>query len=194
MATDYGSGLTMFPVIMGLMCCRTPDIYVFRTSHFTPELIQAWLVRECLLVGVFLVAAYLLGLGVERLGWNANYTRKALGCVMLLAPILVLGFLPYEVTPLLVSMGYALFLGTLALFSEPLRRRSKFLATAFASIDRPEDRPHTLSWFSSSYFYSSLLALIMMWWILPNHPQFSAIALYQTVDAVTQGIHILRDP
>jgi len=39
------------------------------------------------------------------------------------------------------------FLGSFLIFIKPIRSRIPFIATAFSSFDRPEDRPYTILWF-----------------------------------------------
>lgn len=124
-----------------------------------------------LLPVAFLVFSYLLGRGVKALGWNPSYTRKALGLAMLLTNYAV------AFTPVIFAGSSVLLLATLGLFSSPFRSRSKFLATAFAAMDRPEDRPHTLRWFTTAYVASWLILVGMM--MVPGLARsgFIAIAL-----------------
>lgn len=45
----------------------------------------------------------------------------------------------------------------LLIFVEPIRRRSKIVATMFRGFDRPEDRPNTLWWMISQYLATYLV-------------------------------------
>ncbi len=47
------------------------------------------------------------------------------------------------------AMGLLLGLSYFLLFLQPVRSRFGILDTAFHSIDRPEDRPHTLQWITT---------------------------------------------
>ena len=124
-----------------------------------------------LLPVAFLLFSYLLGRGVKALGWNPSYTRKALGLAMLLTNYSV------AFSPVIFVGSSFLLLAALGLLSSPFRSRSKILATAFAAIDRPEDRPHTLRWFATAYVASWLILVCMM--MVPGLARsgFAAIAL-----------------
>ena len=43
--------------------------------------------------------------------------------------------------------------------------RSSFLATVFAAIDRPEDRPYTLLWVSTQVLATYIVLILMLWWL-----------------------------
>lgn len=123
---------------------------------------------------VFFAVAFFLGLGVKKLDWRVNYTRKAFSLVVLLMLVVTM---PRDWSPVLVTWHarcpdvgkisplyfapLAVFPVCMLLFAEPLRLRSRFLSTAFLAIDRPEDRPHTLRWFVSSYVLTIIIALGM---------------------------------
>lgn len=137
---------------------------------------RVFLLSELLLAASFFVTAFVLGLLVEWRRWNANYTRKALGIVLLAAPILIGSFVPYVANPLTIVVSYVLMLIYLCFLADPFRRRSRFLDIAFKSLDRPEDRPHTLMWLISGYVASSVILLTMMWWAVPNQPELVFVA------------------
>lgn len=108
----------------------------------------------------------MLGRLVQKRAWRVNYTRKVVGVVVFFAPILAMYSATYLavvaksacispqvamqtlllvlLVPPLVSLACTL------LFVRALRERIPFLDTAFAAIDRPEDRPHSLSWLVTS--------------------------------------------
>lgn len=48
------------------------------------------------------------------------------------------------------SRSIGVFIALLMLMSALIRNRVPFLATAFASFDRPEDRSFTLTWLTTS--------------------------------------------
>ncbi len=49
--------------------------------------------------------------------------------------------------------------------AEPVRVRSRFISTAFAAIDRPEDRPYTLLWLSTQVLATYIVLIIMLAWL-----------------------------
>jgi hypothetical protein len=94
----------------------------------------AFLVSEALFATALFLSMFLLGQMVKSHGWNANYTRKALGLVLLAVPVFLGSLMPYGSNPILTILSFLMFVGYLALFSEPLRRRSQFLQTALLQL------------------------------------------------------------
>lgn len=113
---------------------------------------------------------FVLGWLVVRRSWNVNHTRKILGVLMFAGALFAGAAIPFIASPALVIASNLIVIFYFALLLPRFRKRSQFLKTAFASIDRPEDRPHTLSWFLSSYVVSSLVFLTFMWWAVPHQP------------------------
>jgi len=69
------------------------------------------------------------------------------------------------------------FVGLLLLLSEPVRRVIPAMATAFASIDRPEDRPFTLTWLISSV--AVVWVIVCLWlWLAPETAAYLFVALF----------------
>ncbi|WP_166831439.1 diacylglycerol/polyprenol kinase family protein [Thalassoroseus pseudoceratinae] len=89
---------------------------------------------------------WLLGLAVLEFGVKVNYTRKLNHFVLFMLPIALAPLLPYEPNVWTISASAVVFLATTAIFSRPIRERFSIVRTAFASVDRPEDRPYTLCW------------------------------------------------
>lgn len=139
-----------------------------------------WIDHQILL-SVFFTAAYFLGKCVLKHTWNANNTRKTLGAVMLVAPWFVGYGAPYAANRVEVVGTYFLFLAALLVFWEPLRKRSRFLQTAFAAIDRPEDRPNTLMWMATSYVVTAAATLLMAWWLLADHRALAITVLFSII-------------
>ena len=188
MRPDGGATAYHVTTIKDMQCPASP--YASRpVMRWTPEArFQAWkagfnatlpefLRAEALIAAAFFASMYLLGALVKAKGWNANYTRKILGAIMLAVPFVTARWFAYTPNPLHVVAGMVCFLLYLLAFAEPLRRRSQVLQTAFAAVDRPEDRPFTLTWFVSAYVASSTLLFVMMWWAVPDHPAFVFVAL-----------------
>jgi dolichol kinase len=139
-----------------------------------------WLVWEALYVISFFAVSFCLGRLVQRRRWNANYTRKLLGLAMLATPFAIGFGQNYGANRLSVTASFIFFGMSLLLFIKPMRSRSAFLTTAFAAIDRPEDRPHTLTWFATSYVVSSIILLATTWGVVsPSpYPAYAAITFY----------------
>lgn len=138
----------------------------------------AYWVSELLRTAVLFLTAYLLGLWVTRTGVRVNYTRKIVHFVVLLFPMVLASYLPYEPGLLTVATSGAVFVLSLALFAAPFRGRSAILATAFASFDRPEDRPYTLLWLSTQLLATYFVLVLMLVWL--GHYEKTAL-IYITV-------------
>ena len=98
---------------------------------------------------VLLLLAYGLGRAVQHAGIKVNYTRKIIHFALFFLPEYLKTFLPYKAGFDTILLSGTLFLLTIALMVRPIRNRFSLFNTAFASIDRPEDRPHTMLWLST---------------------------------------------
>ena len=126
---------------------------------------SAYWLNELLRTLVLFTTAYLLGLWVRRTGIRVNYTRKIMHFIVLLFPMLLASYLPYQPSLYTVMLSGAVFVGSLAFFSAPLRARSSIVTTAFAAFDRPEDRPFTLLWLSTQLVATYIVLLLMLIWL-----------------------------
>jgi dolichol kinase len=139
-------------------------------------------------VALFFTTAYLLGRGVLHRGWNANDTRKGLGVIMFALPPLIPSLSAYA-GPDVALLGYLFFLLVLLIFIAPLRRRSEIIATAFAALDRPEDRPFTLLWLVSAYIASAVVFVFAALGPIPIEPVLLiAVVLAITVGDIAAGV------
>ena len=114
-------------------------------EFFAPAVRNYWVIEACHVV-LLAAAGYLLGLLVVHRGWRVNYTRKLSHFVLFAVPFLLRPVLPYEGEIWMFAVSAAVFLVQIAFLAPPVRRRIPALETIFASVDRPEDRPHTLWW------------------------------------------------
>lgn len=116
--------------------------------------------------GIYLSIMYLTGLLVVKKGVKVNYTRKINHFALLVIPFLLdMIMRPPEslktdgANYLLQAIGLLSGLLFFLLFIEPVRKRVGFLRTAFASLDRPEDRPYTLLWMVTQTTANFLVAI-----------------------------------
>lgn len=126
---------------------------------------------------VFLGGSYVLGRQVVKRGWKVGYTRKAQALALYFLPYFAMqGPSPYSpITTATISLG--VFVGLLLLLSNQVRRFVPAMATAFASIDRPEDRPFTLTWLISSV--AVVWVIICLWiWLAPETTAYLFVALF----------------
>ena len=145
-----------------------------------------WL-TEAIRNAVQLALAYGLGLWVLYGGVRVNYTRKILHFALFFVPLGLMGWLPYRGgidTALLSSLT---FLATIALMSEPVRSRFRFIAVVFAAFDRPEDRPYTLRWLATQVL-ATYLVLIGVLVMLERYDKVVLIYITVLVAAIGDGL------
>lgn len=123
-----------------------------------------WL-NEVLKVAVLYCSAFLLGLWVIRRGIRVNYTRKIFHFVLFFFPLLLADQFPFQASIQTTLLSGAIFLLCIATFAGPLRSKSRFLSTAYASIDRPEDRPYTLLWVSTQVIATYVAIVMVVVWL-----------------------------
>ena len=109
---------------------------------FPANYLSTLLLHNLLLAGL----CYVLGVAVRRLDWRVNYTRKINHFALMVIPFAIGPILPYEPSWVTITTTLVVFLITTSLFIQPIRGRFSMIDTAFTSVDRPEDRPHTLLW------------------------------------------------
>jgi phytol kinase len=106
--------------------------------------------------------SFALGKCVLHLELRVNYSRKILSISFFLISSFLLvqsAFNPFGDYYWLNKLAsFSVPLIWLGSFMAPIRKKISFFATCFSSIDRPEDRPHTLSWLVTS--------LIAGYWVL----------------------------
>lgn len=100
--------------------------------------------QEVLTVSLLTVFAWGLGQLVLKHNVRVNYTRKALRILLLVIPLSLFQLMPYEATVVTCFLKGCVLTGIFFSLSLPVRSRVPFVATCFAAVDRPEDRPHTL--------------------------------------------------
>ncbi len=122
-----------------------------------------FVIAQIIIFASLQLGAYALGLAVRTFDIKVNYTRKALAFFVMMSAYLVHIFYSYEGTHLTGVINMAVFLLWMGSYCDFCRKRSVFLRTAFLAIDRPEDRPYTLLWFSTQTIAAYIVMVIMMW-------------------------------
>jgi len=110
-------------------------------------------------------SAYFLGLWVIKHGIRVNYTRKILHFILFFFPLFLADHLPFQASTTTTLLSGAIFLFSIGTFIYPMRSRFSFLSTAYAAIDRPEDRPFTLLWLSTQVVATYLVIVLMVVWL-----------------------------
>ena len=118
------------------------------------ELILYIIVLAC----SFLSTLCLCGLLVKKKDIKVNYTRKIVHFAIFFLPFFLEPIFFPEPGSHVQPIGMMVNLSIFFLFLKPIRTRFKFCNLAFMSMDRPEDRPHTLKWI----FLQNFLAFLVM--------------------------------
>ena len=98
----------------------------------------------------FWALAFILGNWVHNYKIKVNYTRKIHHFFLLFFPIFLMGHFPHQRSELMGLVGAFGFSWTLLPFY--FRKNNFFIQRCFLSLDRPEDRPHTLLWLYTQFF------------------------------------------
>jgi len=145
-----------------------------------------WILESIKFV-VLLSLAYGLGRAVQDAGVKVNYTRKVIHFVIFFLPVYLGSHLPYDADFATILTSGTLFLLTIALMVKPVRSRSSLFNTAFASIDRPEDRPHTLLWVSTQVM-ATFPVLCIMLYLLDQYERTALIYITVLVAGIGDGL------
>ena len=86
------------------------------------------------------------GLLVRHYGIKVNYTRKIVHFSLFFIPVLLRSVVPYQDSIKHFIIGCVISVVSLVIYIRPIRENIPIIGTMFLSIDRPEDRPHTLWW------------------------------------------------
>lgn len=119
--------------------------------------------------------AYIGGILVRDFSVRVNYTRKANHFALYCIPQVLDS--AFKVTPC-IAAGIVNVIATVAifiLFWQPVRTRFAFAQTMFSSYDRPEDRPHTLSWLVTQFLATLPVLIAMLLYF--RHFGFAPLAL-----------------
>lgn len=145
-----------------------------------------WL-NELLKTIVLYGTAYFLGLWVIKCGIRVNYTRKIFHFVLFFFPLFLADHLPFQASVTTTLLSGLIFLFCISTFAQPLRAKSAFLTTAYAAIDRPEDRPFTLLWISTQVIATYLVIILMVLW-LTQYGKQSLIYIAVLVAGIGDGL------
>ncbi len=123
-------------------------------------------INQLVKVILLLIIQYSTGQLVLKRGIRVNYTRKINHFALFFIPMYLDSLLVHNNTMTTVLVSAVLSVVVLALYVTPIRARVPIIATMFASFDRPEDRPHTLSWLSTQVVIGWLIILAMGSWLI----------------------------
>ncbi|TWU18977.1 hypothetical protein [Allorhodopirellula heiligendammensis] len=120
-----------------------------------------YLISLVLHQAILAAVCYLTGWCVLRWDVKVNYTRKINHFMLMLIPFVLAWWLPYVPNVPTTIASLVTFVTMTSLFLPPIRNRVPLVATAFASVDRPEDRPHTIAWIMSQAVAAYLVILVV---------------------------------
>ena len=112
-----------------------------------------------------MIIQYIMALIVIYKNVKVNYTRKVVHISYFIWPqLLDILLLKYEKNKYTEFWNIWVILLLLLILSEPIRHKIKFIDTMFKAVDRPEDRPYTLIWFSSQIIATLIIFFTTIMW------------------------------
>lgn len=122
--------------------------------------------------------------------FKVNYTRKLILLAAYLVPLLVK---PDDAAcqcsgPLELAWGDFATLLCFLLLIKPVRERSTFFMLQFNSLDRPEDRPHTLKWLVAGNVFPGLFTLLFFRWLFSRTTQSDLVFILIFVTTIGDGL------
>jgi len=145
-----------------------------------------WLIEVSKIVVLYSVG-YLLGLWVQNKGVKVNYTRKVIHFFFFFTPLYLETVFPFEASTFTFICSGLVYIVFLFLLCKPIRSKSLFLSTVFASIDRPEDRPFTITWIWTQLVATYIVLAFMLQWLGVYDKQI-LILITVLVNAIGDGL------
>jgi dolichol kinase len=139
------------------------------TIVYNEDLDKYFWINQAIKYSIISLIQYLMALLVKYKNVRVNYTRKVVHISYFLLPqLLDILLIKYEKNKFTEFWNVWVILFLLILLSEHIRKRVGIIDTMFKAVDRPEDRPYTLIWFSSQ-----IVATLIV--IIPFSVHFSRI-------------------
>lgn len=122
--------------------------------------------------------------------FKVNYTRKFQLLAAYLVPLLVK---PDDSQcdcngPLELAWSDFATLFCFLLLIKPVRERSTFFMLQFNSLDRPEDRPHTLKWIVAGNVFPGLFVLLFFRWLFARTTQSDLVFILVFITTIGDGL------
>jgi len=108
---------------------------------------------------------FVIGLFVTYKNLRVNYARKIYSMGYFLTASYLATVIQRDGETLQLILSCIIPLIWLFSFLEPIRNKSKFLRICFSSFDRPEDRPYTIIWLSTSMVVGYWVLVGMIEWL-----------------------------
>ncbi len=148
--------------------------------------LEYWLHHTIFYALLFFIQ-YANGLLVIHRNLKVNYTRKIFHFAFFLLPVLLLSVIEYKYSAATFLMDIVCVLIFLTFFIAPIRNRINVLAVMFRSVDRPEDRPLTLTWLYTQCI-ASYLVLIPLLIYFESHEMLPLIMIIIIANGVGDGL------
>ncbi len=123
--------------------------------------LEYWL-HHALFYALLLLIHFICGLLVINHDVKVNYTRKINHFAFFFLPVLLQSFIAYSYSATTFIADIVFVFVFLTIFVAPMRNRFKPVAVMFRSIDRPEDRPLTLTWLYTQFLVSYLVLIPLL--------------------------------
>ncbi|MGC3969262.1 MAG: hypothetical protein QM775_18455 [Pirellulales bacterium] len=127
----------------------------------TPDELIRFLISAAVFFATTYTVAYVCGYLVQRHGLKPNYSRKIGHFMTIGVPWALQRLFDLEGNWHVVVLTAVIAPLHLLLFAKPIRERLPTVNMMFASLDRPEDRPHTLRWLWTQYVAAYAVFLLM---------------------------------
>lgn len=120
--------------------------------------------------------------------FKVNYTRKLQHFAAYLIPLMMSTHAASAIEgPLTLTWGnWFTLLGFLVLI-KPIRESSTFFMLQFNSLDRPEDRPHTLSWIVGGNIVPGCILIIFFKWLYALSGQQDMVYIFVLITGIGDG-------
>lgn len=148
--------------------------------------IEYWL-HHAIFYALLLLIHYGNGLLVIHQGIRVNYTRKINHFAFFFLPVLLLSVVEYQYSAATFLMDMVCVFVFLTFFMAPIRNRVQVFSVMFRSLDRPEDRPLTLTWLYTQ-FIASYLVLIPLLIYFDNHDMLPLVMIIIIANGVGDGL------
>ena len=143
---------SFFLLISGIVLITVTILYDYSNNKF-------W-INQLLKYVLVCIIQYGMALLVKYKNAKVNYTRKVIHISYFLLPqLLDIILLHYTKNKLTEFWNLWIILVLLIIMSEHIRDKISVINTMFMAVDRPEDKPYTLIWFSSQIITSLIVLL-----------------------------------
>ncbi len=145
-----------------------------------------WLHHAIFYALLFLIH-YVNGLLVIHRDFKVNYTRKINHFAFFFFPTLLSSAIEYRYSAATFFMDMVCAFIFLTFFIAPIRNRFSLISVMFHSVDRPEDRPLTLTWLYTQ-FIGSYLVLIPLLAYFESRDMLQLIMIIIIANGVGDGL------